>query len=77
MDRAELISQRKNVLSLLKQEEKQFYFGSLYPGSHEYTEEGYQAAQHNEKRKQELRVELGQLNRSLGLSQDSREEIEI
>ena len=55
MERDQLIALRKALLSDLKKEEEQLFFGSLYPGSHEFTEEGFQAAQDNARAKKRLR----------------------
>lgn len=75
MDRAQAIERRKEVLSELAREEKMLFFGSLYPGSHEPTEEGFQAAQENARRKKELRAELAELNKLLGLPSSWQEQL--
>lgn len=75
MERNQLIAQRKVVLSDLQREDKQLFFGSLYPGSHEFTEEGFQAAQKNADNKERLRVKLADLNGKLGLPAESCDEV--
>jgi len=74
-DRSSTILRRNEVLTQLPSEESQVFFGHLYAGSHEYTQDGFHAAQENARRKRELGKELAELNRDLGLAENSREQI--
>jgi hypothetical protein len=65
-DRSQMVARREIVLAALAREEGQCFFGNMYPGSAEYTHEGYRAAQASASRKERLREELNTLNQRLG-----------
>lgn len=68
-----LISERAEILEELAEAEKAVFFGSNFSGSHEFTNEGYCAAKDNEYLRNRLKRELGEVNKQLGLKEDSRE----
>lgn len=77
-DREALISNRLRILEELEVAEKAVFFGPAgFPaGSHEYTEEGFNAAQGNDQLKKDLRGRLREVNKKLGLEENSRERLQ-
>jgi len=71
--RKEALKEREVVLRRLHAAESARYFSEFYPGSHEPTEEGFQAAQANERAKVDLRARLKELNKELGFAHDFRQ----
>ena len=72
VNKARLRRKRSATIRRLRREENTCFFSGFYPGSHEFTEEGFQAAQANEREKTQLRSRLQKLNEQLGLQPDSR-----
>jgi len=60
--RAELEKRKKEILADFSQRAKRCYFSYFYPGSHEYTQEGFEDAQANERVKEALIRVLTDLN---------------
>ncbi len=62
-----LIARREEVLANLKERMSRQYRGP--GGAEEYDDADYEAAQENERRKEELRQELSELNEQLGIEE--------